>query len=167
VIETGTASFLVVASGTPPLSYQWAKDGTRFPGRQRHADHFQRGNHRRGQLRGDGRQQWGRHQQPAAVLTVLVPPTITAGPHTLTVNQGATVTYTVTPRARHRSVINGPKTAWIFPARPTNVFIIPQAQTNDAGSYVVTVTNLAGSATSKAVKLTVNVPPRSSPSRKT
>jgi hypothetical protein len=32
VVTGATATFTVVASGTPPLSYQWQKDGTNISG---------------------------------------------------------------------------------------------------------------------------------------
>ena len=44
---------------------------------------------------------------------------------------------------------------------------IVSAQTNDAGSYAVVVTNVAGSVTSAVATLTINVPPSSRRSRRT
>ena len=94
-----------------------------------------------------------------AMLTVLVPPAITTPPQSLTVNQGTNAPFSVTAGGTaplsYQWQWNG---APISGATDTN-YTVTSAQSTNAGSYTVVVTNLAGSVTSAVATLTVIVPP--------
>jgi len=93
-----------------------------------------------------------------AVLTVLVPPAITVQPANLTVIQGSNATFGVTATGTLL------KYQWYFNSGALNnstnsSLTLPGVTTNQAGTYFVTVTNLAGSVTSSNALLTVIVSP--------
>ena len=94
-----------------------------------------------------------------ALLTVNVPPAITAQPQSQTVIQGSNVVFTVTA-----SGTPAPAYQWTF--KGTNIngavgssYTRLNAQLADAGTYAVVLTNAGGSLTSSNAVLTVNVPP--------
>jgi sugar lactone lactonase YvrE len=94
-----------------------------------------------------------------ATLTVLVPPSITAEPQSLTVTQNQSAAFSVTP-----SGTTPLSCQWLFNTTPisggtaTN-YILANAQPANAGSYTVVVSNSVGSITSAVAILTVLVPP--------
>ena len=94
-----------------------------------------------------------------AVLTVLVPPLITAQPTNLNVVEGANASFSVTASGTaplsYQWMFNG---AVIIGATGTSLTLTSVQPTN-GGSYAVVVTNLAGSVTSAVAVLTVLVPP--------
>src|SRR4029078_1424676 len=93
-----TATFTVVAMGTAPLSYQWKKNGTAIGGATS-ASYTTPAT-----VAGDDGAIFavvvtnvaGGATSNNASLTVNVPPSITAQPANVTVNAGATATFTVT-----------------------------------------------------------------------
>jgi Leucine-rich repeat (LRR) protein len=95
----------------------------------------------------------------SVTIQVNTPPAITTQPLSQTVNQGATASFTViatgtTPLSyqwyKNRTIISGATSATYS---KTNV------QQEDTGSYTVTVSNVAGSATSNSARLTVTLLP--------
>ena len=94
-----------------------------------------------------------------AVLTVLVPPAITAQPTNLVVVAGANASFNVTASGTlplsYQWQFNG---AGVTGATGTSLALTGVQPTN-AGSYTVVVTNTAGSVTSAVAVLTVLVPP--------
>src|SRR5208282_4505705 len=85
-----------------------------------------------------------------ATLTVLVPPTIAAPPQSLTVTQGQNAAFSVTPAGTAPFAYQ-----WLFnggaiSAATTSGYTVANAQSTNAGSYTVVVTNAAGSITSSA-----------------
>ncbi|MDB6056640.1 MAG: glycoside hydrolase family 25, partial [Verrucomicrobiales bacterium] len=88
-----------------------------------------------------------------------VAPAITAQPSSTSValnsNKTFTVTATGTPAPTYQWRFNG--TA--IPNATTNGYTVSNAQTTDAGSYSVIVSNVAGSVTSSSTLLTVILPP--------
>ncbi len=103
-----------------------------------------------------------------AGLTVTnVPPTITLQPLSQTNGVGTTVTLAViatgTPPFSYQWWVNGTnlvengtiKNGPTISGATTNVLIIRNVQTNDSGSYTVSVMNIAGSVTSSNAQLTV------------
>lgn len=89
-----------------------------------------------------------------------VPPSITSQPGNLTVNQGQSASFTVsasgTSPLSYQWRKNG---AALGTGAGTSVFTIAAAQPADAGNYDVVVSNSAGTATSSAALLVVQVPP--------
>jgi len=89
----------------------------------------------------------------------VVAPSITTPPQPLTVVQGSNATFTVVGTG-----VPAPAYQWRFAG--TNIagangssYTRSNAQTADAGSYSVVLTNVGGAVTSAPVTLTVNVPP--------
>ncbi|MGD0262555.1 MAG: immunoglobulin domain-containing protein, partial [Verrucomicrobiota bacterium] len=93
-----------------------------------------------------------------ATLTVLLPPSITAQPQSLTVTQSQSAAFSVTPAGTTPLSCQ-----WLFNSAPiagataTN-YTVTNAQSTNAGSYSVVVTNTVGSITSSVATLTVIVP---------
>src|SRR5207237_105928 len=95
----------------------------------------------------------------AASLTVLVRPSITQQPVSLTVTQGVTASFTVAPPIYP---VFGYQ--WFLGAsavlQATNANLsLSNVQASQAGNYKVVVSNGAGSVTSQVASLTVLVPP--------
>jgi hypothetical protein len=99
-----------------------------------------------------------------AVLTILVPPSITSQPGNRTNDVGTTATFGVTVtgtsplsyqwQKEGANLSDGANISGTTSSRLT----LTNVQLADAGSYSVVVTNLAGSATSSNALLAVNVP---------
>src|ERR1051326_4772496 len=94
-----------------------------------------------------------------ALLTVIVPPTITNQPQSLTINQGMNATFTVgasgTSPFSYQWLFNGTNS----PGATASSYTKTNAQPSDSGNYSVAVSNPAGTATSSNAVLTVNPVP--------
>jgi hypothetical protein len=94
----------------------------------------------------------------SAALTVLEPPVITAQPQGCSVTAGSNVTFTVTATGTaplgYQWHFNGTNLA----SGTASAYICSNAQTKDAGSYSVVVSNIAGTAASADAVLTVTQP---------
>ena len=88
-----------------------------------------------------------------------VPPSISAQPQNSTVTQGQSATFTVTAGGTAPLTFQWRKGGTAVAGGSGSALTITSAQPGDAGSYDVVVSNSAGSATSSAATLTVNVPP--------
>ena len=97
-----------------------------------------------------------------ALLTVLVPPLLTAQPTNQTVIQGGNATFSVTVSTNSTLPLSY---QWWFNATnrlaaATNASMtVTNVQTTNVGNYSVIITNIAGSVTSSNALLTVLVPP--------
>ncbi len=170
IVGTNVA-FTVTASGQSPLTYQWyfngspLTDSTHISGSSSNTIYIV------GVVTNDAGNYSvtvsNRHAvvtSSPAILTVLVPVTITSQPTNQTVVSGTNTTFSVTADG------TGPITyQWIFNGAPladggrfaggqTTTLIISGVLTNDAGNYFVTVSNRHGVATSSNATLTVLVP---------
>jgi len=87
------------------------------------------------------------------------PPGITAQPASLTVNQGQTASFAVTATGTAPLTYFWLKGATVMTNGPNSTFTIVSAQTTNAGTYSVIVSNSVGKITSSNATLTVNVPP--------
>ncbi len=160
VIVGGAATFTVLASGTPPLSYQWQRAGTNLPGATAatlvlsNVQPADAGSYRVqvGNLAGSLTSQ-------DATLTVLVPPAITTQPQSQTLVAGAGLSLFVTASG------TGPLS---YQWRLNGLDLIGEdgptlsrgsVSPGDAGSYSVVVSNVAGSVTSAVAVVTIVVAP--------
>lgn len=156
----GTATFTVVAAGTAPLAYQWNKNGVPLNGATNATLTLSTV-----PASGAGgyfvvvTNNFGSITSTVATLTVNVAPTITTQPvgRVVTAGTGATFSVTATGTAplKYQWLHNGNAIAGATNA----TFTIPVTVVSDGGNYTVTVSNVAGAATSNTIVLTVNAPP--------
>jgi len=157
VLEGQPASFIVVASGTEPLHYQWYFNGTALPGVTRASC---------GTLSAQASQAGaysvvvtnagGSVTSSVAYLYVLIPPHITLSPQSQTVAVGADVWLSGeasgTVPLSYQWTFNGANLG----GATGNRLFLTNAQLTNAGNYALVVTNLYGSATSAPAVLTVS-----------
>ncbi len=155
-------NFTVVATGTPPLAYQWRFNGANVSGAT--ATVYSLANVQTAQS--------GNYTlvvsnfvsavtSAVAVLTVTnpIPPTIVTQPTSQTVAAGVNVSFNVaatgTPPFSYQWLFNG---ASLSGATSTTLSLTG-VQLGNAGNYTAVVKNVAGSATSAVALLTVQLPP--------
>ncbi|MBM4073659.1 MAG: hypothetical protein FJ271_32770, partial [Planctomycetes bacterium] len=160
VVAGATVTFTVVATGTPAPTYQWRKGGTDIAGATSStlsilnaqpanaADYTVVVSNLAGSV-----------TSSAATLTVHVPPAIVSQPTSQTVVAGQTATFSVTATGTPAPTYQWKKDGTEVSGATSATLSIANAQTANAGDYTVVVSNSAGSVTSVAAKLTVNVPP--------
>lgn len=157
-------SFSVVASGTAPLGYQWRSNGTNISGATSaslavNAVTLAQSGFTYSCVVSNAA---GSATSSTATLTVTaaaVAPTITAAPANQAVTAGANVSFSVgvngTAPLSYQWLYNGAN----LPGATSPTLTLAGVTTNQAGSYSVFVTNIAGNATSGAATLTVNPAP--------
>lgn len=156
----GTATFKVIAGGTPALAYQWSFNGTNLANATNAAltlASVQPVN--AGVYSVLVSNTAGLTNSANAILTVLTPPMITAQPTNVTVAAGSSASFSVTASGSsplsYQWSLNG-----IHIVGATNVMLsLTNVQLADEGNYSVAITNLFGSATSSNALLTVQAPP--------
>ena len=161
-VTAGTnVSFIVAATGTAPLSYQWRLNGADIGGAT--GTTLSLSSVTAGQSGGSYScyvsNAAGTATSSAAVLTVNpapVAPTITTQPISRTVTTGTNVSFTVTASGTspfsYQWRFNGANISGATSAALT----LTSLTTGNSGSYSCVVTNVGGSATSSAATLTVN-----------
>ncbi|MBM3842688.1 MAG: hypothetical protein FJ397_05390 [Verrucomicrobia bacterium] len=165
---TATASpgqaitFSVTAEGDQPFSYRWFKDGIELPGATG-AEHVLGSATLAdaGTYVAEVRNAAGATLSDAAILSVApieTAPVITSSPVSQTVFAGATVTFSATASGSPAPTYQWRKDGNPVMGATANTLTIAAAALSDAGTYTVTATNSAGSATSAPAVLTVNPP---------
>src|SRR4030095_13891811 len=94
-----------------------------------------------------------------AVVTVVSPVVITNQPLSQTVVSGTNVSFSVAVTGSAPLTYQWSHDGVDIPGANLSTYIIPSAQTNDAGNYQVIITNSVNSATSDVASLTVLVLP--------
>ncbi|PYX65751.1 MAG: hypothetical protein DMG78_29455, partial [Acidobacteria bacterium] len=159
-----TATFMVVASGTAPLSYQWQKNGANISGATSSSYTTPAATTSDSGSTFDivVSNSAGTVTSNAATLTVnaaAVAPTITTQPVNQTVTAGQTATFTVVASGTAPLSYQWQRNGANISGATSSSYTTPATTTADSGStFRVVVTNTAGSATSNAATLTVNVP---------
>jgi subtilase family serine protease len=156
-----SATFKVVASGTPPLAYQWSFNSTNILNATNATltltgvQFTNAGNY--SVLVANG---YGATNSSNAVLTVQAAPTITLQPTNLTVAAGGSASFSVTvsgtPPLNYQWYFN---TNRPVPGATNATLTLADVQLTNGGCYSVRVTNLFGSATSSNALLIVQAPP--------
>ncbi len=92
------------------------------------------------------------------VNAAAVKPSITTQPKSQTVNEGSSVIFSVVATGTAPLTYQWKKNGSNISGATSDSYAISSAKASDDGSYTVTVSNSAGSVTSSAATLTVNVP---------
>ena len=152
----GNVTFTAAATGSGTLSYQWRFNGANLAGATgtsltlTNIQLHQIGNYsmqaRSGALSATSSN---------AYLAVLVPPLITGQPSNRVVQVGGTAVFSVQASGTEPFNYQWRFNSLDLPGANNRVLIISNAQPANSGRYQVTVNNLAGSATSIDVTLTV------------
>lgn len=155
VLVGNSASFSVVASGTPPLRYQWRFSGGNIAGATNSTFTISAvQTNDAGRYKAVVYSPYGSAESSDARLTVLVPPSIATQPQNVTTTSGQVAMFTVA--AAGTSPLSY---QWLFNGNAlpgaTNSSVTIVADKTTSGSYSVAVTNVAGSIASAAATLTV------------
>jgi len=164
VTEGQPAVFVTKAQGTPPLAYQWKRNGVAIPGATQSTYTIPSA------LRSDDLARFstvvsnglGTTESRSAelrVIGVLVPPTITMQPGPVTAEVGQTVVFFVTATGTAPLRYQWRRNSTQITGATGATYTINNVQAADAGSYSVVVSNDAGSVTSNPATLTVAVTP--------
>lgn len=159
----GRATFSVAATGTPPLTYQWALDGRALPGEQGasltrspvSATHV-------GTYSVTVSNAFGFVVSPGATLTLTTAgggPVITSPPASLSVVVGDDATFTVVATGTGTLSYQWRRDGQPVTGATDGSYTIVGATLADAASFTVTVTDSVGSVTSAAALLTVTPAP--------
>ena len=157
-----TAAFSVTATGTATLTYQWNKNGAAIGGATSASYTMP------ATVASDGGAQFtvtvtnsvGSVTSNAAVLTVNVPPSISAQPASTTVNVGQTATFSVTATGTGTLTYQWKKNGATISGATSASYTTPATLASDNGAlFTVTVTDSVASVNSSAATLTVNAPP--------
>ena len=155
-----SVTFTAAASGTPAPTFQWKKGGVDISGATSASYTIPN------VAVGDAASYTVVATNPAgsatstpAVLTVQVAPAITTQPVSQTVNAGASVTFTAAASGTPAPTFQWKKGGVDISGATSASYTIANVAAGDAASYTVVVTNPAGSATSAAAVLTVQVAP--------
>lgn len=153
--------YMSAAGGSSPITYQWQKDGVNIVGAtgnnyyKNSATTADSGNYTV-----IATNPAGSATSPVIKVTVNppVPPSITVPPANVSVSQGNPAQFGVTALGTYPFTFQWMKNGTPITGATSQTYEVPATQPADAGSYSVTVTNAAGSATSPAATLTV-LPP--------
>lgn len=154
----GSVTFSVAAGGTAPLSYRWQKNGADVAGATA-------SNYTLTSLQASDAADYrvvvtnlaGSATSDVATLTLVAPqpPTIAAQPQSQTVNDGGSVTFSVTASGTAPFSYQWKKDDADLAGATSATLSLTGVTLASAGSYTVVVTNAGGSATSAAATLTV------------
>ncbi|HOC57610.1 MAG TPA: immunoglobulin domain-containing protein [Verrucomicrobiota bacterium] len=163
VAQGGNATFGVTAGGTAPLAYQWQQNGTNIPGAT--ASGYTRGSAQpadAGSYTVVVSSASGSVTSEVALLTVNVPPEITAQPESRTNQVGTSVTFTVVASGTAPLAYQWRWNGGEIGGATDSSYTRSNLAMGDAGSYSVIITNVAGSATSSnaVLVLTPLAPPQ-------
>jgi hypothetical protein len=160
VTAGANVTFSVVASGTAPLSYQWAKNGANIAGATSASLTLNAvATSAAGSYTVVVSNSGGSVTSSAATLTVnpaIVAPSITTQPASQTVTAGANVTFSVVASGTAPLSYQWAKNGANISGATSATLTLNNVATSAAGSYTVVVSNSGGSVTSSAATLTVN-----------
>ncbi|MCC6322424.1 MAG: immunoglobulin domain-containing protein [Phycisphaerales bacterium] len=159
VCPGGTAIFSVVASGSTPINYQWRKNGADITGENAPTLTIS------GVVAGDAASytcavsnSCGNAVSAAALLSLLIAPSATDSPDSITRCSGASAEFSVTFTGSPAPGLQWRKNGTNIAGATGSTFSIPSVLVGDAGSYDCVATNTCGSDTSASAVLTVQVP---------
>ncbi len=159
-IQGTNAAFWVTVAGSLPLYYQWYFNGGPLAGATQNSytdSSVQPGD--AGSYRVVVTNVFGSATSDVAILTVLVPPSITTQPQSQAVMQGADVTFAASATGTEPLFYQWRKNGANLSGATATGYVLNDVQAADAGTYTVVITNAGGSVISGNAVLTVYVPP--------
>lgn len=161
VVSNQPVTFSVTASGSNPLTYQWQKNSANIAGAASASYSIA------SVLPADAASyrclvtnSVGAATSAVAVLTVtlpvLTPPTISAGPASLTVSAGQPASFSVTASGTDPLTYQWQKNAANIAGATAAAYSIASTTTNDGGGFRCIVANLYGAVTSSVATLSVS-----------
>jgi autotransporter-associated beta strand protein len=162
--QGGSHTMVVTPTGTGPFTYQWMRDSVAIPGATSATYTVSNA------LSADAAQYevavsnvlggvtYLKKSSPA-VVSVIVPPTITGDPVAAIVAVGAPVKLTVSASGTLPLLYQWRRNAVNLSGATAGSYSLASAQTFDSGTYTVVVSNAAGTTTSQAAVLSVEIPP--------
>jgi len=156
-----TATFTVAATGTAPLTYQWAKNGSAISGATSasYTTPATTTSDNGASFTATVTDAAGSATSNSATLnvtTAAVAPSITAQPVSRSVSAGQTATFTVTATGTATLAYQWKKNGSAISGATSASYTTPATSTSDSGaSFTVTVSNASGSVTSGAATLSV------------
>ena len=157
------ATFSVTATGTAPLTYQWLQNGTAIGGATAasYTTPATTSGNNGALFSVSVSNVAGKATSAAATLTVNIPPQITTQPANQTIKVGQSASFGVTASGtaplQYQWLQNGTAIGGATAASYTTP---ATTSANNGALFSVTVTNVAGKATSATATLTVNTPPQ-------
>jgi len=153
-------SFLVAATGTAPLEYQWQKDGVPVAGATASALSVAIAEQSdEGAYRCTVGNSAGSANSNSATLTVNDPPAITVQPASQTVNEGEPATFTLEATGTPPLNYQWSKDDAPLPGATAATYAIAAATPGDQGDYTCAVASALGEVESNVATLTVIEPP--------
>lgn len=157
-----SATFAVVASGTSPFTYQWKKNGVAISGgaAASYTTPATASSDNNAQFTVTVSNSISSVTSSAAVLTVILPPVISAPPASRAVTMGQPASFSVAATGTGALTYQWKKNGAAIAGATAATYTTPATTKTDNGAqFAVTVTDAAGSVTSGAAILTVNMPP--------
>jgi hypothetical protein len=151
VTQGNPANFLVVASGTAPMTYQWKFNGANIPNAT--ASTYTRNNIQpadAGNYSVAITNSVGFTNSATALLTVMQPPFITAAPQNVETNVGSNVTFSVSATGSAPLYYHWQFEGVEISGATSSIFSKAAVQPGDAGTYTVMITNAVGFASADA-----------------
>jgi len=150
------ASFSVVASGTAPFSYQWYLNSSAISGATSATYSISAaGNASVGSYSVRVSNSIGSVVSSAATLSLILPPSVSSQPASLVINQGKAASFSVTVGGSAPFTYQWTKNGSAISGATAASYSIAAVDASSAGSYVVIVSNAAGSVSSSAATLSV------------
>jgi len=156
------APFSVTATGTAPLTYLWKMNGTPISGAtsSSYTTPGTTSSDNNAQVTVTVTNSVGSATSNAAVLTVDIPPSISAQPASKTVTAGQTATFSVTATGTGALKYQWRKNGAAINSATSASYTTPATVASDDGAvFTVTITGNSGSITSNGATLTVNARP--------
>ncbi|MGH7967355.1 MAG: immunoglobulin domain-containing protein, partial [Limisphaerales bacterium] len=163
VVLGNNVTFSILATGAQPLTYQWLQNGVAIPGAAGAAYSSYTicsvQTNQAGKYTVVVTNALGVLSSGPAVLTVNVPPSITAQPVSRVVAAGTSATFSVTASGTAPLSYQWFSNSVAVSGATAASYTINPVQLIDAGDYMVRVSNVAGTVDTAVATLTVQYPP--------
>jgi uncharacterized repeat protein (TIGR03803 family) len=156
----GTANFFVSASGDPVILYQWSFDGAAIAGATNQflsIPNVQTTN--AGSYQVVVTNDFGSSTSQVAVLQVALTPAVSGWSASTSVTEGSPASFSIYTTGQPPMTFQWDFNGAAIAGATNSVYTIPSAQTTNAGSYQLFITNASGNASSPVLPLTVTLPP--------